>query len=136
MYGIVGVGAHGAIPDQQLVDLLGHRAVHRIWVGRAAFRWTVTSSPSTRASLDPCPAGAAPASSSRLLSRLNSSVSETRVSAELQFPLAPLLFLRVAESESPRNQRIGRPGDHVVVAELGQRGAVERRTAPGFRVGW
>ncbi len=78
---------------------------------------------STRASLEPCPAGTAPASSSRFANL--SSRSRSPPLGQLQLPFAPLLLRAV----------LVRLGGHLVVAELGERQRRRGRRARR-RCGW
>ena len=85
------VGAHGAIPHQQLVNLLGHRAVYRV-SGRlraVGLRRRAEHPRQLGAVTGGCRTGV----EQPIAQPVNSSVSAVPfVADELQFPLAPLLF--------------------------------------------
>jgi len=115
VYRVVGVGAYRR-STQQFVDLLGHaRCSGSVGAGAAPLDCAVA--PSTRASLEPCPAGAAPASSSDCPTgstvRCPETVRPTSSSSHSRHSCC------CGSESGPRG--ISGPGDHVIIAELRQR---------------
>ncbi len=110
MHGVVDVGAHGAIPSQQLVDLRSYCPAQRI--GRHRIRIVAVEHPrQLRCMPRRCGSGveqpgAQPVQQLSLCDRVGS--------GKFEFPFAPPLF----------GAGIARPSGDAVITELGQRLAV------------